>query len=281
MVRKRQEVRLEKLREEKKKRLEPPEGYISYKVFLDILGITREGWRQIKKNFPVPTREKVGKKFYYLKADVDVIKEQRGNKATKPRVSIRELKITSLKPAPEGFMTVAQICKTLEISGSTWYKLKVKNKPTSYRIGSGTFYKKEDIDKIAIGRQQKASERMTTRSERKPQFDKEFEEMIEGSEEQNSRDLDLFSLHLTEIGKIPVEVQKHKLWGAKISSGQLAVRVLENLLNSNLLNSSQERQIEQILETPKAKYFSKEFKLLIKSKLEKEKSGKIRHEKRY
>ncbi len=182
---------------------------------------------------------------------------------------------SNLKTVPEGFMAVAQICKTLGISSSAWYALKAKSKLTSYKIGNGTFYKEEDVNAIAKDRQQKANGRMAARLERKPKFDQEFEGILEGSEEQNSRDLDLFSLHLAEVGQIPIEIKKHKLWGAKISSGQFAVRVLEDLSNSNLLDSSQKRQIEQILETSRAKYFSKEFKLLIKSKLEKEKNHKI------
>ena len=182
---------------------------------------------------------------------------------------------SNLRTAPEGFMTVTQICETLGISNSAWCVLKAKNKLTSYKMGSRTFYKREDVDKIAKDRQQKANEKITARLERKPQFDKEFEEMIEDSEEQNSRSLDLFALHLAEIREIPVEIKKHELWGIKILSGQFAVRVLENLLNSNLLDPSQERQIKQILETPRAKYFSEEFKLIIKGKSEKAKTGKV------
>lgn len=176
---------------------------------------------------------------------------------------------SNLRTSLEGFMTVVQICKTLEISSSAWYLLKVTNKISSYRVGGGTFYKKEDVYRVANERQQKANQKTEKRLTRKPQFDKKFEEMMEGNEEQNSRDLDLFGLHLAEIGQIPLEVQKHKLWAVKISNGQLAVRVLENLLNSNLLDSSQKRQIEQILDTSRAKYFSKQFKLLIESKLAK------------
>ena len=148
-------------------------------------------------------------------------------------------------------MSVTQICKALGIADTTWWALKVRHKVISHKMGGKTFYKKEDVDQISAERQKKATERMNLRLTIKPAIEKEtdgeFEEMMEGAKEQNSQDLDLFHLHLAEIGQIPVEIKKHKLWAVKISGGQLAIRVLENLLNSNLLNPSQERQIEQIL----------------------------------
>lgn len=322
LVKKRREERLERLTEEREKQLEVPEGYISFGDFLGILDITDKRWHQVKNRFSAPTRVKIGNKFYYLKTDVDAIKEQGGNRGQKVRkteqsgvepttisefaakhnleiekileiarshfnwefnngegqLSQREQRLlifyieSNLKTAPEGFMTVAQICKTLGISKATWYTLRFKHKPSSFKTGTGTFYKVQDVDKIAKDRAQKANERMEARTHRKPASEKEFEEMMDGSEELNSKDLDPFSLHLEEIGRIPLETKKHKLWGIKILNGQLAIRVLENLLSSNLLNPSQTQQIKQILETPRAKDFSKELNLKAESKLKTKKS---------
>lgn len=212
----------------------PPEGYISYKVFLDTLGITRERWRQIKKSFPIPTKIKVGRKFYFLRADVDAIKRQRDSKTTKPRISAHVQSAASLKPR-----------------------------------------KTEDVEKIAKAPQQRANGRMDARMSRKPTFEREFKEMMEGSEQEDSHDIDILNLHLKEIGQIPIEVKKHKIWGIKIQNGLLAVMVLESFLNSNLLDSCQKQQIEQILETPRAKHFLYELRFIIENQPKKEKAGKI------
>src|SRR3990167_1577233 len=284
------------------------EGYITSADFYKTIGMGQVNWSRRKDRYPQVRTVRRGYFKFFNEGDAESIKQIREikkaeitAKKTRPVRFPKERKVSmltkqttkpstiskfaakqdlkNLKPSPEGFMSVTQICKALGIADTTWWALKVRHKVISHKMGGKTFYKKEDVDQISAERQKKATERMNLRLTIKPAIEKEtdgeFEEMMEGAKEQNSEDLDLFHLHLAVIGQIPVEIKKHKLWGVKISSGQLAVRVLKNLLNSNLLDSSQERLVRQILETPRGKYFSKEFQLIVDSKLEKEKTGKI------
>lgn len=180
---------------------------------------------------------------------------QRTRAFTEPKPNGAKVTKSEKKPEikpPEGFMSIAQICKTLGISGSRWYVLKAGNKLVSYKIGGGVFYKKEDVDKIAAERHQKATRRIDSRLNRKPAFKKEtdgeFEETMEDMQFDESFALDLFKLHLSEIGKIPMEIKKHWRWNAKIFISQMAAYTLPEILESGNLAPQQKKQISAVLE---------------------------------
>ncbi len=87
----------------------------------------------------------------------------------------------------------------------------------------------------------------------RPKINQEFTETMNGSTGENSNDLDPFSLYLHEIGQIPRETKKHRLWGIQISAGQIATHTLSEILNYKNLTPDQEKQIREILKEERTK----------------------------
>lgn len=160
-------------------------------------------------------------------------------------------------PTPEGFLSVDEVCVKLGISYQNWSThIRRKYSLTNFKIGQRLFYKKEDIESIAAARQQKATQRAERRVSRESQLDRQLTE-FDG--EDKGGGLDLVRLHFNEIIKIPPEVEKHKLWGAKISAGQLALLALRELSKSPYLSQKQQNQIEEVLENNVSKFLLRQF----------------------
>ncbi len=159
--------------------------------------------------------------------------------------------------APDGFVTLSGFLEILGISGNHWYRIKSRYDISSFRLGSRVVFKREEVEAL---KKQRDGDKKNYKPLRKSQIEAEFEKYEQQGEDRTG-DLDLLGLHFREIVKIPIEVEKHKLWGAKIFVGQLVLHALTQIKNSEVLTANQQRQINSVLENPDSQYLLKQLYL--------------------
>lgn len=98
--REKRETKLNELREEKQKRVQSPEGYISARDFFKTLGVTRQRWHQIKSRYTLAIL-RVGTKVYFPEKEVLEMARFRQTKDGRERVVSQEPK----RQVPTGLNT--------------------------------------------------------------------------------------------------------------------------------------------------------------------------------
>jgi len=105
----------------------------------------------------------------------------------------------------------------------------------------------------------------------------------ESSEQSESRDEELDSQNLNPVylfrqemrWLLPVETSGHKELAEKIFHGQLALRVLAKIQNSDLLTMEQREMIKQMLEDKRANFLCDQFNRLLTRKKRLRRNGKM------
>lgn len=166
---------------------------------------------------------------------------------------------------PLGFIQRKKLFETLMISSNYWYMIRNKYNVGTVKIGQRKYYCEEDVKAIKEQRAQIRQRRDFNRLEFK-----------EGSGD-GVRGLSAVDIHLNEIKKIPVEIEKHRIWGAQIFTAQLALFGLSEIANSNLVTTGQKEQIAQILENGRPKFLLDQFNLSVVQRKKLIATGKTRY----
>lgn len=92
-------------------------------------------------------------------------------------------------------------------------------------------------------------------------------------------ELDIVALHIQEIKKYPLRPELNRKLGAKRFAGQLALKALSQIAESQFLTVNQPEEIEDILGNKTAKFLLQQFNLSINNTLTRLKAGNYQSEK--
>lgn len=91
-------------------------------------------------------------------------------------------------------------------------------------------------------------------------------DILNSQESDTSDNLDSLSLHFQDLGKHPSRPELNRRLGAQIFVGQLGLKALSEIANSELLTPIQKESIVQLLEDNSAKFLLTQFNLRLKNK---------------
>lgn len=75
--------------------------------------------------------------------------------------------------------------------------------------------------------------------------------------------VDILQLHMQDMTRFPMQIAEHPKWGKQIFEGQLALELLSEVVESDLLTIDQKDQISQLLGGERSQFLLSQFRLVL------------------